>query len=188
MFYVYYDQYTYIKGVLFEDTLLAIAAVVLSIEIITNLGISLFVGLCVFLVSFNLLGLLWVSNILISGFKIQISAVTVVNIVMSLGFSVEFCVHICIAFNRYVGTRKERAMKAVHSMGSSILVGIGSTKFIGVLVLAFAPSTLFRLYYFRMYLCIIILGLFNGLMLIPLLLSRFGPHNPHSRTFEKIKE
>ena len=70
LFYVYYDQYTYIKGVLFEDTLLAIAAVVLSIEIITNLGISLFVGLCVFLVSFNLLGLLWVSNILISGFKI----------------------------------------------------------------------------------------------------------------------
>ncbi len=70
LFYVYYDQYTYIKGVLFEDTLLAIAAVVLAIEVITNLGISLFVGLCVFLVSFNLLGLLWLTNVLISGFKI----------------------------------------------------------------------------------------------------------------------
>lgn len=62
LFYVYFDQYTYIKGVLLEDTLLAIAAVVLAIEIITNLGIALFVGLCVFLVSFNLLGLLWLLN------------------------------------------------------------------------------------------------------------------------------
>jgi Niemann-Pick C1 protein len=107
---------------------------------------------------------------------------------MSLGFSVEFCVHVCIAFNRTHGTRKERAMQALHSMGSSILVGIGSTKFIGVIVLAFAPSTLFRLYYFRMYLCIIVLGLFNGLMFIPLLLSRFGPQHPAAaRIMEKSK-
>ena len=48
-------------------------------------------------------------------------------------------------------------------------------RFIGVIVLVFAPSTLFKLYYFRMYLFIVLLGVFNGLMLIPLLLSRFGP-------------
>ena len=73
-------------------------------------------------------------------------------------------------------------------MGSSILVGIGSTKFIGVIVLAFAPSTLFQLYYFRIYLCIIILGLFNGLMLIPLLLSRFGPEQTlNLEEYEKIR-
>ena len=94
---------------------------------------------------------------------------------MALGFSVEFCVHIAIAFNRFAGTKVERAKRAIFHMGSSVLVGIGSTKFIGVIVLAFAPSNLFRLYYFRMYFFIIILGLFNGLMFIPLLLSRLGP-------------
>ena len=175
LFYVYYDQYTYIRGILAEDTLLAMAAVLLAIEIITNVWIAMFVVLCVFLVSFELLGLLWLSNQMISGFEIQVNAVTVVNIVMALGFSVEFCVHIAIAFNRFRGTRLDRAKRAIFHMGSSVLVGIGSTKFIGVLVLAFAPSTLFRLYYFRMYFCIIILGLFNGLMVIPLLLSRIGP-------------
>jgi Niemann-Pick C1 protein len=60
-------------------------------------------------------------------------------------------------------------------MGSSVLVGIASTKFIGVIVLAFAPSTLFKLYYFRMYLFIILLGLFNGLMFLPLILRWVGP-------------
>jgi Niemann-Pick C1 protein len=60
-------------------------------------------------------------------------------------------------------------------LGSSVLVGIASTKFIGVIVLAFAPSTLFKLYYFRMYLFIILLGLFNGLMFLPLILRWIGP-------------
>jgi len=60
-------------------------------------------------------------------------------------------------------------------MGSSVVVGIASTKFLGVMVLAFAPSTLFRLYYFRMYLFIIILGVWNGLFFLPVLLSYVGP-------------
>lgn len=175
LFYVYYDQYTYIRGILAEDTLLAMAAVLLAIEIITNVWIGLFVVLCVFLVSFELLGVLWVANQIFGGFQIQLNAVTVVNIVMALGFSVEFCVHIAIAFNRFHGKKLDRAKKAIFHMGSSVLVGIGSTKFIGVIVLAFAPSNLFKLYYFRMYFSIIILGLFNGLMVIPLLLGRIGP-------------
>ena len=60
-------------------------------------------------------------------------------------------------------------------MGSSVLVGIATTKFIGVIVLAFAPSTLFKLYYFRMYLLIIIFGAFNGMMFLPTILSLYGP-------------
>jgi len=73
------------------------------------------------------------------------------------------------------GSREERAKKALGEMGSSVLVGITFTKFIGVIVLAFASSTLFKLYYFRMYLFIIILGAFNGLMVLPVLLSLIGP-------------
>ena len=42
-------------------------------------------------------------------------------------------------------------------------------------MLSLAGSTLFRLYYFRMYLGIILLGLFNGLVLLPVVLYRFGP-------------
>ena len=66
-------------------------------------------------------------------------------------------------------------MKAMKNMGSSVVVGIASTKLLGILVLAFAPATLFKLYYFRMYLFIIILGVFNGLFLLPVLLSLIGP-------------
>lgn len=71
-------------------------------------------------------------------------------------------------------------------MGSSVLVGIGSTKIIGISVLGFAPSTIFRLYYFRMYLSIIILGLFYGLFVLPNLLAWKGEE--HIDMGESLKD
>jgi len=52
-------------------------------------------------------------------------------------------------------------------MGSNILVGIILTKFIGVLILNFASSILFRLYYFRMYMSIVIIGFYYSIFFIP---------------------
>jgi len=130
---------------------------------------------CVFLVFFELMGCMWMLNVVVGGYPIEHNAIFVVNLVTSLGFGVEFCNHIAMNFMKQQGTREQRAKKALGEMGSSVLVGITFTKFIGVIVLAFASSTLFKLYYFRMYLFIIILGAFNGLMLLPVLLSLIGP-------------
>ena len=175
LFYVFYDQYTYIRGVLAQNTMLGLAIVCLSIQIIASLQISIIITLCVFLTMFNLMGLMWLLNEIIGGYPIEINAVFVVNLVTTLGFGVEFCNHIGMNFMKQLGTKRDRAMKSLGEMGPSVVVGIVSTKFLGVIVLAFAPSTLFSLYYFRMYLFIIFCGAFNGLMLMPVLLTYIGP-------------
>jgi len=64
---------------------------------------------------------------------------------------------------------------AMITMGNSVFIGIACTKFIGVIVLAFALSTLFKLYYFRMYFLMIIAGTFNGLCVLPIGLALVGP-------------
>jgi Niemann-Pick C1 protein len=142
------------------------------------------------------MGSMWLLNEIMGSYPIEMNAVFVVNLVTSLGFGVEFCNHIGMNFMRQIGTKEERAKKALTEMGSSVLVGIASTKFIGVIVLAFAPSTIFKLYYFRMYLFIILLGLFNGLMFLPLVLRWFGPetdanelkeHKEDMKEFERLK-
>ena len=175
LYYVYYDQYTYINGVLFQNIAVAIGAIIVAMQVLSGLRIACLITMCVFLVFFELMGICWMMNIVVGGYPIEMNAVLVVNLVTSLGFGVEFCNHIGMNFLRQQGTRQVRAMKAMNEMGSSVVTGIASTKLLGILVLAFAPSTLFQLYYFRMYLFIIIMGVFNGLFFLPVVLSYIGP-------------
>jgi Niemann-Pick C1 protein len=87
------------------------------------------------------------------------------------------------------GTRQERINTAIINVGSSVFIGIITTKFIGVIVLAFAPSNLFKLYYFRMYILMVFLGAFNGLVLLPVILNLIGPNYNQLKTkYEKIDQ
>jgi len=168
--------------------MIGVGAIIIALQVLSGLYIALLVGMCVFLTFYELMGICWMLNVVVGGYPIEINAVMVVNLVTSLGFGVEFCNHIGMNFLRQTGTRNERAMKAMHTMGSSVVVGIASTKCLGVLVLAFAPSTLFQLYYFRMYIFIIIIGVFNGLMFLPVVLSLIGPAADNSLINEHYRD
>ncbi|KAL2895202.1 NPC intracellular cholesterol transporter 1 [Bienertia sinuspersici] len=67
--------------------------------------------------------------------EIQLNAVSVVNLVMSVGIAVEFCVS--------GGDRDQRMKEALGTMGASVFSGITLTKLVGVIVLAFARSQVF---------------------------------------------
>jgi Niemann-Pick C1 protein len=177
LFYVYYDQYSYIRGVAVQNLLVAVAAVFFAVLCVASPAIAGIVGGLILCITVDIIGLLWLFNPAPAAgdFTVDINAVSVVNLVMAVGLSVEFVVHIATAYASHSGTPERRVRLALSQMGASVVTGITFTKFIGVLVLAFAPSRLFRLYYFQMYLAIIIGGAFHGLAVLPVLLTLFNP-------------
>jgi uncharacterized membrane protein len=201
LFYVYYEQYDYIRGVAITSVLNSLGAAFLAVLMVTSPAVATFVALMVGTVAVDVIGIVWLLNPAGEGealgklsgvggevFGVEINAVSVVNLVTAVGLAVEFNVHIASHFASSSGTRVVRAHKALSEMGSAVITGITLTKLVGVLVLGWAPSQIFRLYYFRMYMAIIIAGAFHGLVVLPALLTFCGPASIHRIDYVKDSE
>ncbi|NWW11692.1 PTC1 protein, partial [Oreocharis arfaki] len=106
---------------------------------------------------------------------IKLSAVPVVILIASVGIGVEFTVHVALAFLTAIGDRNHRAVLALEHMFAPVLDGAVST-LLGVLMLAGSEFDFIVRYFFAVLAILTILGVLNGLVLLPVLLSFFGPY------------
>ncbi|GBF63542.1 niemann-Pick type C-related protein [Trichophyton mentagrophytes] len=178
-FYIFFDQYASI--VKLTGTLLGAAVGVIFLITSALLG-SLFTGgvvtLTVVMIVVDIIGTMAVVGV-------SLNAISLVNLVICVGISVEFCAHIARAFMFPSASllekaplklrhRSARSWAALVNVGGSVLSGITITKLVGICVLAFTRSKIFEIYYFRVWLALVIFAAAHALIFLPVALSFVG--------------
>ena len=166
--FIYFEQYT----VIFENTVqnLSIAVgsmMVISLFLLPSLLSVLWVTLSVSSICTGVVGYMvfW---------DVSLEFISMINLIMCIGFSVNFSAHISYHFTiSSEKTGDAKAIDAVGHLGTPIVQGAVST-ILGVLVLIFSDSYIFRTF-FKIVFLVMVLGFFHAMFVLPVILSLLGP-------------
>ncbi|KAF0307599.1 Patched domain-containing protein 3 [Amphibalanus amphitrite] len=166
--FIFFDQYTYVRTITIQSTVVAtIIMCIISLIFIPNPICSLWVALSIMSIEIGVIGYM-------SLWGVNLDSISMINLIMCIGFSVDFSAHISYAYMSAHGLSADRRVEeSLYCLGLPILQGAVST-IIGVSTLILAPSYIFEVFFKTIFL-VIFFGVMHGLILLPVMLSIFGP-------------
>ncbi|XP_015275366.1 PREDICTED: patched domain-containing protein 3-like [Gekko japonicus] len=165
--FIYFDQYLVIAQNTIQNVVIATGAMLLiSLLLIPNPLCSLWVTFAIASVIVGVTGFM-------AFWDVNLDSISMINLVICIGFSVDFSAHISYAFvSSEKPSMNDRAVDALYRLGYPVVQGAVST-IVGVLVLSLAATYIFRTFFKIMFL-VILFGAAHGLIFIPVFLTFFG--------------
>ncbi|XP_050498733.1 patched domain-containing protein 3 [Diabrotica virgifera virgifera] len=167
-YFVYFDQFELVKPLSIQNMVLgAIIMMLVTFIFIPNILCSFWVALSIISIEAGVVGYmaLW---------GVNLDSISMINLIMCIGFSVDFTAHICYAYMSSKGrTPEEKVKDSLYALGLPIFQGSIST-ILGMIALLLANNYIFSVF-FKMVFLVVFCGAMHGLFLLPVLLSLFGP-------------
>ncbi|CEF68755.1 Protein patched homolog 1 [Strongyloides ratti] len=166
--FTFWEQYLHLRWHLFLAicTIAGCVFVVVSV-IIFNPWAATMVMLIVVSMCIELAGFMGI-------FGIKLNPVSAVTLITAVGIGVEFTAHVVLAFLTSLGTRNDRMVSCMRHMFIPVMHGALST-LLGIIMLAFSEFEFVVKYFFVVLTALILIGIFNGLAMLPVMLYYIGP-------------
>jgi hypothetical protein len=166
--FTFYEQYINLRRHLYLAVgLILVACLAATSVLLLSIWSGVIMVIMLLLTAFEVYGFLGMAGI-------QFSAIPCVSVIVSVGATVEFTAPLCLMFVKIIGTRDQRVHYALFYRFIPIFNGSVST-FLGFIMLAFSDFEFIFKYFFLIFLALLIVGTFNGLVLLPVLLYYVGP-------------
>ena len=168
--YIQWEQYKAVAEEAIRNVSLILAVVfVITFLLLARPICSTIVFACIAATVVEIIGFMYY-------WDLTIDSVTVIMLVISLGLSVDYSVHIGHAFLTSIDEKNDgntRMKMALRKQGAAVFNGAFST-WLAVVTLASSESYVFVTFFKQLFLCTTF-GLFHGLIVLPVLLSLANP-------------
>ncbi|XP_061189383.1 patched domain-containing protein 3-like [Saccostrea echinata] len=166
--FIFFEQFVEILPSTLQTVGIAIAVIIfVTIVFMPHPTLIVIVGATLFTILLGVFGFMYF-------WDISLSSITMIHLVMTVGFSVDFSAHICHAYLAVdADDRATKVHLALDRSGGPIFNAAFST-LLGVSILGFANSYIFKTFGQMMFL-VIFFGLVHSVLLIPVVLSFIGP-------------
>nr|CDJ92717.1 CRE-PTC-3 protein [Haemonchus contortus] len=166
--FTFWEQYLFLRWNLFCAICIIAFAVFAVISLLMfNPWAAAMVMVIVVIVTIELGGFMGV-------FGIKMNPISAVTLISAVGIGVEFTAHVVLAFLTSLGSVDDRLESCLQHMFVPVFHGAIST-LLGIVMLVFSEFDFVIKYFFIVMATLVVLAVFNGLCLLPVLLTLIGP-------------
>ncbi|KAK3099593.1 hypothetical protein FSP39_006685 [Pinctada imbricata] len=166
--FIFFEQFVTILSATLQTIGIAVAAMtVITIIFMPYPVLVIFVMVTMMMILIGIFGFMhyW---------DLTLSSVTMIQLVMTVGFSVDFSAHICHGFISVSGSSKEdRVHKALDRTGGAV-INAAFSSILGIMMLLASSGYIFRTFFKLMFL-VMLFGLLHSVLFLPVVLSLIGP-------------